>query len=439
MSLGEDWKSKSLNLSITQLTMKSKILPLRQQANVRNQWLRHRLDTFLPELMAREGFDMWLIIAREYNEDPVIMTFLREPEMAARRRTILVFARNDQGGVNRLTLSRYGQPGFYESGWNPDEEDQHDCLARIIKAYNPAKIGLNFSPTFAFGDGLSLHEYQLLAQALGSELMNRTASAERLCIGWLEHRTGPEQVVYPGIVAAGHTIIAQAFSNNVIQPGITATEDIVWWMRQTMQEWGLRAWFQPSIEIQAPGQSFDSSYSEESKKRTTIMPGDLLHCDMGFIYLGLATDQQQHAYILKPGEKDAPTGLKTALAAGNRLQDIHMAAMKVGATGNDVLHTTRQQAESEGIKAMIYSHPLGYHGHAAGPTIGLWDQQGGVPGRGDYPLFDNTAYSIELNAQVAVPEWDNQVVRIALEEDALLSNGQMRWLSGRQTALHLVG
>jgi hypothetical protein len=170
-----------------------------------------------------------------------------------------------------------------------------------------------------------------------------------------------------------------------------------------------------------------------------IMPGDLLHCDMGFIYLGLATDQQQHAYVLKPGETDAPEGLKAALAAGNRVQDIHMTAMQVGLTGNDVLLAVRQQAEAENIKAMIYSHPLGYHGHAAGPTIGLWDQQEGVPGRGDYPLFDNTAYSIELNIQQAVPEWNDQIVRIALEEDALLNGGKMRWLAGRQTALHLIG
>jgi hypothetical protein len=258
-------------------------------------------------------------------------------------------------------------------------------------------------------------------------------------VGWLEHRIEAEKVVYPGIVAIGHTIIAEAFSTNVIQPGITTTEDVVWWMRQTMQDMGLRAWFQPTIEIQAPGQSFDPGYSEESEKRMRIMPGDLLHCDMGFIYLGLATDQQQHAYVLKPGETDAPEGLKAALTAGNRVQDIHMTAMQIGLTGNDVLLAVRQQAEAENIKAMIYSHPLGYHGHAAGPTIGLWDQQGGVPRRGDYPLFDNTAYSIELNIQQAVPEWNDQVVRIALEEDALLSGGKMRWLAGRQTALQLIG
>jgi hypothetical protein len=419
--------------------MKQNILPLRQQANIRNQWLRQRLDQLMPELMARENFDMWLVIAREYNEDPLIMTLLPEPEMAARRRTILVFARNNDGRVDRLTLSRYGQPGFYESGWNPDEETQQQCLARIVRQRDPQRIGLNFSPTYAFGDGLSLHEYQRLGEALGSEWMNRTASAERLCVGWLERRIEPELIVYPGIVAIGHTIIAEAFSSSVIHPGLTTTEDVVWWMRQTMQDMGLHAWFQPTIEIQAPGQPFDPGYSEESEKRTLILPGDLLHCDMGFIYLALATDQQQHGYVLKPGETDAPEGLKAALAAANRIQDIHMAAMQIALTGNEVLAAVRQQAEAESIAATIYSHPLGYHGHAAGPTIGLWDQQGGVPGRGDYPLFDDTAYSIELNIQQPVPEWENQIVRIALEEDAILSGGKMRWLAGRQTALHLIG
>jgi hypothetical protein len=419
--------------------MKQNILPLRQQANIRNQWLRQRLDQLMPELMARENFDMWLVIAREYNEDPLIMTLLPEPEMAARRRTILVFARNNDGRVDRLTLSRYGQPGFYESGWNPDEETQQQCLARIVRKRDPQRIGLNFSPTYAFGDGLSLHEYQRLGEALGSEWMNRTASAERLCVGWLERRIEPELIVYPGIVAIGHTIIAEAFSSSVIHPGLTTTEDVVWWMRQTMQDMGLHAWFQPTIEIQAPGQPFDPGYSEESEKRTLILPGDLLHCDMGFIYLALATDQQQHGYVLKPGETDAPEGLKAALAAANRIQDIHMAAMQIALTGNEVLAAVRQQAEAESIAATIYSHPLGYHGHAAGPTIGLWDQQGGVPGRGDYPLFDDTAYSIELNIQQPVPEWENQIVRIALEEDAILSGGKMRWLAGRQTALHLIG
>lgn len=421
---------------ITFSSLKNKVLPLRQQAEIRNSWLKKRFETVLPALMAREGFDMWLVVAREYNEDPVIMTLLREPEMAARRRTILVFARNGDGSVDRLTVSRYGQPGFYEAVWQPEKESQHECLARIIKERNPQRIGLNISPTFAFGDGLSFHETQLLSDALGSEWMAKTDGAERLCIGWLESRIEEELAVYPHIVAMGHAIIAEAFSSNVIHPGITTTDDVVWWMRQTMSDLGLKAWFQPTIAIQAAGVSFEG---ETAVSNRPILSGDLLHCDMGFHYLGLATDQQQHAYVLKPNESDAPAGLKNALATGNRLQDIHMAAMQTGWTGNDVLHATLKKAQQEGINATVYSHPLGYHGHAAGPTIGLWDQQGGVPGRGDYPLFDNTCYSIELNIKQEFPEWNNQLVRIALEEDAALVNDQMRWLNGRQTELHLIG
>jgi Xaa-Pro aminopeptidase len=246
-----------------------------------------------------------------------------------------------------------------------------------------------------------------------------------------------ELTVYPGLVEIGHALIAEAFSTRVVQPGITTTDDVVWWMRQKMQDLGLRAWFQPTVDIQASGQRHDQDGSRTARK--LILPGDLLHCDVGFCYLGLCTDQQQNAYVLKPGETDAPAGLQAVLAAANRVQDIHAAAMVIGRTGNEVLSAALAQAKDEGIRASIYTHPLGYHGHAAGPTIGLWDQQGGVPGQGDYPLFDETCYAIELNARADVPAWDGQEVRMALEEDAVLSGGSVRWLSGRQTRLHLIG
>lgn len=417
-------------------TYRQRILPLRQRAEVRNRWLRERLETVLPEIMAREGFDMWLVIAREYNEDPVIMTMLPEPSMSARRRTILVMHRQADGSVDRLSLDRYGFGEFYRRGWDADSgEDQFACLARIIKERDPKTIGLNYSEHFAFGDGLSYNEYQRLAAALGPEYMARTKSAERLAIGWLERRIQAEIDAYPALIEIGHALIATAFSSQLIHPGVTTTDDVVWWMRQTMLDMGLQAWFQPTITIQAPDQSF----TKTSDLRTLILPGDLIHCDVGFGYLGLMTDQQQNVYILKPGETDAPEGLKAALAAGNRLQDIHMQEMVVGRTGNEVLSATLEQAHSEGIKPSVYSHPLGYHGHGAGPTIGLWDQQNGVPGNGDYELFDNTCYSIELNVTYSVPEWNGQEVRMALEEDAVLTNGKARWLSGRQTRLHLVG
>lgn len=420
-------------------TYRHKILSLRAQAEVRNRWLKERLETVIPELMQREGFDLWLIIAREYNEDPVIMTMLPEPAMAARRRTILVFARKADGTVERLTLDRYGHGDYYAKGWEPEKEDQFACLHRVVSERDPQIIGLNYADDFAFGDGITSSEHRNVLAALGETYASRVRSAERLCVGWLERRTPAELTVYPGLVELGHALIAEAFSSRTIQPGITTTDDVVWWFRQKMHDLGLRAWFQPSVEIQAPGISFEGpAGGGKGAPRQVIMPGDLLHCDVGFYYLGLATDHQQHAYVLKPGESDAPAGLRQALAAGNRLQDIHMEEMQVGRSGNDVLKAALTRATAEGITPSIYSHPLGYHGHAAGPVIGLWDQQGGVPGRGDYPLFDDTCYSIELNIKQAVPEWDNQIARIALEEDAVLAGGQMRWLSGRQTAFHLI-
>ncbi|RIK30152.1 MAG: Xaa-Pro aminopeptidase [Chloroflexi bacterium] len=419
---------------------RNKILLLRAQAEVRNRWLKQRLDEVIPLLMRREGFDLWIVVAREYNEDPVIMTLLPAPSMAARRRTILVFALCEDGWVERLTLDRYGFGDFYTRGWEPEQEEQFAALRRVVQERDPQVIGLNYSTDFAFGDGITHTEYKQVIAALGEPYAGRVRSAERLCVGWLEHRIAPELTVYPGIVEMGHALIAEAFSSRTIQPGITTTADVVWWMRQKMLDLGLQAWFQPTVEIQAPGQAFDAPAGGAGEQpRTLIQPGDLLHCDVGFYYLGLATDHQQNAYVLRPGETDAPAGLKAALADGNRLQEIHLAQMQVGKSGNEVLRAVLDQAQAEGITGSVYSHALGYHGHAAGTVIGLWDQQEGVPGKGDYELFDQTVYSIELNVTTPVPEWDNQVVRMALEEDAALVNGQMRWLAGRQTALHLIG
>lgn len=414
-----------------------RLLPLRAQAQLTNRWLTERLDSLVPELMARENVDLWIVSAEENNEGPLIMTLLPAPSMAARRRTILLFHRQTDGSVTRQTVDRYGFGDLYHRAWDPEIESQDGCLARLVNEWNPTRIGLDMSPTFAFGDGLSHTEYGRIAGALGPELMARTQSAERLAVGWLERRIPPELAAYGSIVDLGHAIIAQAFSNQVIHPGVTTTEDVVWWMRQTMQDLGLRAWFQPTILIQAPGLGWQISATQE-ERRNLILPGDLLHCDMGFTYLGLTTDHQQHAYVLRPGETDAPVGLKEALADGNRLQEIHMQAMQIGRTGNQVLAAALEQAQAEGIRPSIYSHPLGFHGHAAGPTIGLWDHQDGVPGRGDYELFDDTCYSIELNITRSVAEWGGQDVRIALEEDAALTGSHMQWLAGRQTQFHLI-
>jgi Xaa-Pro aminopeptidase len=418
-----------------------KILTLKEQAQVRDSWLKYRIDSLLPQLMDTSGIDMWVIIAREYNEDPVIKTMLPATWLAARRRTILVFYKvPNQNKVEALAVARYNIGESFSKAWEPEKQpDQWKRLAEIIAERNPGKIGINRSEHFALADGLTASEYELLQKALPKNQHPKLVSAEALAIGWLETRTAAEMVVYQQIVSIAHHIIAEGFSEQVIQPGVTTTNDIVWWYREKVRELGLDAWFHPSVAIQrADPESFEHlrAFSDRPEAEI-IMPGDLLHVDFGITYLGLNTDTQQHAYVVKPGETEAPAGLQQAFKVGNRLQDILTDNFITGRSGNQILKSALAQAKQVGIKATIYTHPIGYHGHAAGPTIGLWDQQGGVPHTGDYPLYANTAYSIELNAAVTIPEW-NKEIRIMLEEDAFYDGKTVRYINGRQEQLLLI-
>ena len=407
-----------------------KILPLRQRAQVTDAWLAERLNSVLPGLMKREGFDMWIVAAREYNEDPVLDSLVPATMLSARRLTILVFVLKSDGSLETLNLARYGF-GAYRAAWDPQREEQWQALARIIEEYDPRTIGINVSETFAFGDGLSHGLYDRMWQALPETYRTRLRGAERLCLAWLETRTPQEMDAYQGIVEIAHGIIREAFSGKVVHPGITTCEDISWWIRQRIHALGLAAWFHPGVSAQRQEVG-------QVAANLPVRPGDLLWCDVGLVYLGLCTDTQQNAYILRAGETEAPAGLQKALAAGNRVQDIHAAQMTAGRTGNEILASILEQTGREGIDATVYTHPLGYHGHGAGTTIGLWDMQGGVPGRGEYELFDDTCHSMELNVKVEIPEWNGQKVQMAVEQDILFTGGRAYFLAGRQTELYLI-
>ena len=408
------------------------VLSLKEQAAVHDRWLAERLNTLLPELMRREKIDLWLIICEEYNEDPVYLSLVPFASLSARRLSMLVF--HDRGGdkgVERFSVSRYGIRDLYPTVWKANEEDQWQALANAVRARDPKRIGINEAEVFAFGDGLSASKKGRLVQALGPEYAKRLVGAERLAVGWLERRLPAEIEVYHHICAIAHAVIAEAFSNAVITPGLTTTDDVEWWIWEKFRALGQTTWFNPGVSIQRPA-------SSPYKQSPVIHRGDLLHCDIGINYLRLNTDTQQHAYVLRPGEADVPPGLKAALAQGNRLQDILLGEMKEGLTGNQVLAAALKRAKDEGLRPSIYTHPLGVHGHAAGPTIGLWDKQGGVPGAGDYPLFPDTVFSIELNVRAAVAEWSGQDVQIALEQDAAFTRSGTFFLDKRQTELHLI-
>ena len=413
----------------------TRVLTHREQNARIHERLEHRFATVLPGLMRRTGIDMWLVISREYDDDPVFRSLAPFTTYSSRRRTILVF--HDRGpdrGVDRISVGRFDYDDLY-TVFPTHNDSQWVGLRKLVEERKPKVIGVNVSETWSHADGLSANERDNLLRALGPEWSKRVRSAEKLSVGWLETKLPEEASDYRHVMRFAHQIIAEAFSNEVIVPGITTTEDVVWWMRQRVADYGFGQWFQPSVTIwRRTGVVSDTVPPE----RRVIQRGDMLHCDFGLVYLNLFTDTQHLAYVLLPGESEAPAGLRAGLGAANRLQDIAMTEARIGITGNAALAAARKRAIAEGITPSIYTHPIGYHGHGAGTTLGMTDYQQGVPGSGDYPFHANTWYSIELNATHRVPEWGGIPVRFALEEDAMLTEDGWEWALGRQSSFYLI-
>lgn len=414
------------------------VLSQREQAKVIDSWLDDRISNLLPMLMTETGIDMWVVISREYNEDPVIRTMLPATWMAARRRTILVmYQPSPQAPVETFAIARYDVGKAFKRAWDPESQpDQWKALTELIASKKPQKIGLNFSKDYGHADGLTHFDFEELVKNLPAGFEKKIVSAQTLAVRWLETRTPAEMATYRHIQQLAHHIIQEGLSEKVITPGVTSTEDVVWWYREKIKELKLDTWFHPSVDIQRP----DPASTENTRSFATrpsdevIMPGDLLHIDFGITYLRLNTDTQELAYVLKAGETEVPSYLNEAFKAGNRVQDLLTKNFVAGRTGNQILKEARKEMDAEGLRGSIYTHPLGFYGHSAGPTIGMWDNQGDTPGAGDFLLNAQTGYAIELNAVVFVKEW-NKDVRIMLEEGAFFDGQKVTYYNGRQRSI----
>ena len=422
----------SIQISVAQ------ILSEKDRAVLKDELLEDRFQHLLPQLMDEANLDMWLLISREYNEDPVLKTMLPARWLNARRRTMILFYRNkQQNTIERIAVARYDIGKSIKSAWNKElEPNQWKALSAIIAERNPTKIGINYSKHFALADGLVKTDYEELVDNLPDSLTSKLVSAEKLAIAWLETRTEKEMKLFKKLVKTTHDIIDVAFSEKVIEPGKTTTEDVVWFLRQTVTDMGLETWFHPTIDIQRTNQELQSHIYSFTKgdKDKIIQKGDLLHCDFGITYIGLNTDCQQHAYVLKDNETSVPEYLASAFKKGNRLQDILTTTMQEGKTGNEILLSSLSTAKKEGLRPSIYTHPLGKYGHSSGTTIGMWDSQGGVPFNGDYSLHKNTVYAIELNVTVSIPEWQKDI-RIMLEEAGFYGDNFFEYVNERQTEI----
>ncbi len=406
------------------------VASVKEQAKMVNALLDDRITNLLPKLMEESKIDCWLIVSKEYNEDPILKTFLPAEWLSARRRTILVFNKDKKKGtINSYAIARYQVGKSIQAAWNPEiEPDQWKALSKLLDSLSPNKIGVNTSMDYGHADGMHVTEYNELKKVLSPTQLTKIVSAEKLGVAWLETRTEKEMALYPTLLSITHQIIQEGFSNQVIQPNQTSTNDLVWWFRQKVVDLGLSTWFHPSVEIQR---------RVSNENDIIIRPGDLLHVDFGISYLRLNSDVQEHAYVLMPNETEVPSELAAAFTKTNRLQDILTSSFKTGRTGNEILASAIKQAKAEGIQPSIYTHPIGFHGHAAGTTIGMWDMQQGVPGSGDYAMRPNTCYSIELNAIHALNGW-NKPVRMALEQNGYFNGTSFDYLDGRQKTIHLI-
>ncbi len=418
------------------------ILTQREQTELYNKNLEWKLDNVLPEIMRRENIDMWIVICFEYHEDPVYRTLTTWPGDGARRLSALIFHDSDHG-FKKLSATWHGAAAsgyMYESIFTDrasGPEAQFTAIADYVREASPQRIGINYDPEviddFSHANGISHFHYTKLYEALDEQYRARLVSAKPVVMGWFETRTPWEVSFYRHLAGLAQDLIREFYSNAVITPDVTTTDDVRWWIAERITELKLDYWFFPSFRI-IRGPENRARYGNDN----VIRRGDLLHSDVGIFYMGLTTDMQHSGYVLRHGETDAPEGLKNLLRKAQRFQDICMEEMVEGRTGNEILRRVLERGRAENLNPVMYSHPVNYYGHGAGMTIGRTEEQNFIVGAGEHKLYNNTTYALEFSISARVPEWDNEMVRFGSEENIIFADGRARFIAARQEKLYLI-
>ncbi len=404
---------------------------VKQQCALHDEILKERLTTLMPRLMRECGVEMWVVISREYDEDPLFRTLVPALVKNAGRTTCLVFSLDGEGHYEALNLSRPNDrfDGFYTQAMDR-RDDVFQALNHLIARKKPSRVHVDVSNECPMADGLSKNLYERMVTATNGGV--RFVSAEEIAIRWVETRTARELELYPEIYKLMMDIVDEVFSADFITPGVTTTTDVEWGIMQRVNALGLPCWFSPDVDLQRMGGTDFRMFGE------VILPGDIVHCDVGLVCLGLHTDTQRNVYIGRPGEDEIPAGIRDVFRTGCRFQDIVRGHYAAGRTGNEILRLSLEQAKAEGIRAMSYCHPIGTFGHSAGPCVGLFDNQLFVPGHGEYVMHDDTCYALELNITQAVPEWGGQDACMMLEETIAFTGGETRFMDDKREIIRFI-
>ncbi len=413
-----------------------KLLSQREQTDVRETWLEKRLGSLLLPMMKKHGVEMWIVVNEEFHSDPVTQHIVPPIPIVGRRDLFMFIDRGDR--IERIAIVRYLEERLknHYTVMNPPRTEMAAALKKLVDERNPKTLALNIGGTRGQQSGLTYDGYKFLAEALGADNEKKFVSAANLLTEFFETRLPAELEHYRTAVLATDVITRRAFSNEVIRPGKTTVGDVRWWMIQQLNDLGVDTWFQPDLRVQRQAKSTGTTqqFLSTADESVLLERGDLIHVDFGLNYMGLSTDWQKHGYILKPGEKDAPAGLKAALKNTNQLQDIMFSFARAGMTGAEVYDQTMAECKKQGIEAMIYSHPIGAHGHGLGASIDFRRTIGGTEER----LRLGSYTSIELNTSTNVPEWNNQKVTIMAEDDAYMTETGYKFFRPRQTEFYLI-
>ena len=418
------------------------VLSIRERAALVHKITAKRLDTLLPQMMRETGFDMWIISCNEDNLDPIFETMVPYENWNPITQILVLFDQGPAKGVERLNVSRTDTQGLFKNAWDAaawdtkKTESQWDALGRVVRERDPKRIGLNEGEVQWAAGALTVVLKKRIVEAVGPKCAARFQSAEPLVTLWAETLLEEEVELMERAAALSRSIIADMFSSKVVTVGQTTSDDLRWYYWQRVADLGLKVSFSPFVSIRGRSPKDVEKWGKDDK---VIRPGDLLHCDVGLKYMRWNSDHQEMAYVLRPGETDAPETFKKLMAEANRLQDVYCGEFRTGLTGNELLGNMLRKARELGIPGpRIYSHSLGYFLHEPGPLIGLpWEQVNNV-GRGDVKLVPMSTFVAEMSVTGPVPEWGGADFRVPLEQDILFDGERAFFLAGRQTAFHLI-